>query len=67
MDKQVIRTPDMVLHVQETKTSSGKRILPIKKDVEECFRRILENRNKPATQDRVVPMEKKVGGYSDGT
>ena len=35
VDHQLIRTPDMVLHVQETKTSAGKRKLPMTKEVED--------------------------------
>lgn len=64
VDKQVIRTPDMVLHVQETKTVSGKRVLPMTKEVEECFRRIISSRQQKANEDRVVQMEKAVDGYS---
>ena len=35
----------MVLHVQETKTSAGKRKLPMTKEVEDCFRVIVDDRN----------------------
>ena len=45
VDHQLIRTPDMVLHVQETKTSAGKRKLPMTKEVEDCFRAIVDDRN----------------------
>ena len=63
VDKQVIRTPDMKLHVQETKTASGKRVLPMTKEVEECFARIISSRQKEASEDGVIAMEKAVDGY----
>ena len=54
----------MVLHVQETKTASGKRVLPMTKEVEECFARIINSRKKPVGEDGVVQMEKAVDGYN---
>ena len=65
VDHQLIRTPDMVLHVQETKTSAGKRKLPMTKEVEDCFRAIVDDRNaeKPVAEGDVVQMEKAVDGY----
>ena len=55
----------MVLHVQETKTSAGKRKLPMTKEVEDCFRAIVDDRNaeKPVAEGDVVQMEKAVDGY----
>ena len=65
IDHQLIRTPDMVLHVQATKTSAGKRKLPMTKEVEDCFRAIVEDREvlKPSSEGDVVQMEKAVDGY----
>ncbi len=65
IDHQLIRTPDIVLHVQATKTSAGKRKLPMTKEVEDCFRAIVEDRDtgKPSSEDGVVQMEKAVDGY----
>jgi integrase len=65
VDKQLIRDARMVLHIQETKTSSGKRVLPMKKEVEECFRTIVEDRNaeKPVAEGDVIQMEKDVNGH----
>jgi len=53
----------MTLHVQETKTASGKRVLPMKKEVEECFRTIIEEREYEKPKGRFVQMEKDVDGY----
>ena len=55
----------MVLHVQETKTSAGKRKLPMTKEVEDCFRAIVDDRNaeKPVAEGDVVQMEKAVDSY----
>ena len=65
IDHQMIRTPDMVLHVQTTKTSAGKRKLPMTKEVEDCFRAIVEDREvtKPSSEGEVVQKEKAVDGY----
>ena len=65
IDHQLIRTPDMALHVQATKTSAGKRKLPMTKEVEDCFRAIVEDREvlKPSSEGDVVQMEKAVDGY----
>ena len=55
----------MALHVQATKTSAGKRKLPMTKEVEDCFRAIVEDREalKPSSEGEVVQMEKAVDGY----
>ena len=65
IDHQLIRTPDMALHVQATKTNAGKRKLPMTKEVEDCFRAIVEDREvmKPSSEGDVVQMEKAVDGY----
>ena len=66
VDKQLLRTQDMALHIQETKTASGKRVLPMAKDVEECFARIIHSRPSVAdnSSDGVIRMEKAVDGHS---
>ena len=68
IDKQLIRTADMNLVVQETKTSAGKRILPMKRDVEACFKAIIEDRANRTTRseedDNVIQLEQTVDGYS---
>ena len=56
IERQLLRLRNMKLIIQETKTRAGKRKLPITEDVEQCFRRILENRYAPGT-------EKVVDGY----
>ena len=33
--------------IEDTKTSSGTRIIPMTEEVHECFKRIVENRKKP--------------------
>ena len=65
IDHQLIRSQDMVLHVQTTKTSAGKRKLPMTKEVEDCFRAIVEDREKakPVSDGEVVQMEKAIDGY----
>ena len=37
-------------YIEETKTESGTRILPLTADVEECFRNIIKNRNAPKVE-----------------
>ena len=44
-------------YIEDTKTISGERILPMPKDVEDCFKTIIENRKPP----KIEPM---VGGVS---
>lgn len=41
------RTRDMKYVIEDTKTSSGTRIIPMTEEVYECFKRIVENRKKP--------------------
>ena len=64
IDKQVIRTKDMDIIVQETKTASGKRILHMKAEVEECFKSIIRERTRAVNDDNVIQLEQTVGGYS---
>jgi len=47
IDHQLQRTRDMKYVIEDTKTSSGTRIIPMTEEVYECFKRIVENRKKP--------------------
>nr|DAZ09372.1 MAG TPA: Integrase [Caudoviricetes sp.] len=53
IDHQLQRTSDMRYNIEETKTDSGTRVLPMSADVEECFKRIIENRNPPKIEPMV--------------
>ena len=44
IDHQLLRLGDMTLIIQETKTRSGTRKIPMTKDVERCFLAIIEDR-----------------------
>ena len=57
VDHQLQRKRNMEYVVEDTKTSSGNRFVPMTQEVAECFRRILANRRKP----KVEPM---VDGYT---
>lgn len=47
INHQLQRTRDMEYVIEDTKTSSGTRIIPMTEEVYECFKRIVENRKKP--------------------
>ena len=47
VNHQLQRTRDMKYVIEDTKTSSGTRIIPMTEEVYECFKRIVENRKKP--------------------
>lgn len=53
IDHQLQRTRDMQYVIEDTKTSSGKREMPMTDDVYECFCRIMENRLKPKTEPMI--------------
>lgn len=57
VDHQLQRTRDMKYIIEDTKTESGERMVPITPEVKEAFQRILANRKNP----KVEPM---VDGYS---
>lgn len=57
VDHQLQRTRDMKYIIEDTKTESGERMVPMTKEVKEAFQRILANRKNP----KVEPM---VDGYS---
>jgi integrase len=40
-------------YIEDPKTTSGERILPMSQDVEDCFRRIIEKRNPPDREPEV--------------
>ena len=47
IDHQLMYHGSKGLHIQKTKTECGTRVIPMTPDVEECFRKIIENRNAP--------------------
>lgn len=53
IDHQLQRTRDMEYVIEDTKTSSGTRNIPMSEDVYECFRRIIANRQKPKTEPMI--------------
>ncbi len=55
IDHQLQRTRDMQYVIEDTKTSCGTREIPMADEVYECFRAIIQNRQKP----RVEPI---IGG-----
>lgn len=55
IDHQLQRKRNMEYVIEETKTSSGTRVIPMTDDVYECFRRIIDKRKRP----RVEPL---IGG-----
>lgn len=57
IDHQLLRDSASNKYIQSTKTNAGTRKLPIKDDVKECFRRIIEDRPK-------VKCEKMIDGYT---
>lgn len=57
VDHQLQRKRNMEYIIEDTKTPSGIRYVPMKDDVEECFRRIIDERPKP----KVEPM---IDGYA---
>lgn len=57
VDHQLQRTRDMKYVIEDTKTESGERMVPMTPEVKEAFQRILANRKNP----KVEPM---IAGYS---
>lgn len=47
VDHQLQKSSGTGYYIQETKTTSGTRVLPMTADVEECFKQILKKRNPP--------------------
>lgn len=57
IDHQLQRKRNMEYVIEDTKTSSGIRYVPMTNEVQECFKRILENRKNP----KIEPM---IDGYT---
>ena len=53
INHQLQKHTGMGYYIEETKTESGTRVLPMAEDVEECFRRIMERRNPPKPEPMV--------------
>lgn len=53
IDHQLQRTRNMEYIIEETKTESGTRLVPMTEDVETCFRHIIKNRVKPKTEPMI--------------
>lgn len=50
IDHQLQRARDMRYIIEDTKTTSGTRVIPMTDDVYECFQRIIQNRKKPTKE-----------------
>ena len=50
VDHQLQRTRSMEYVIETPKTEKGERYVPMKDDVADCFRRIIENRKKPKVE-----------------
>lgn len=50
IDHQLLRTSGMKYIIEDTKSTSGTRVLPMTNEVYECFKTILENRKKPKVE-----------------
>lgn len=53
VDHQLQRTRKMEYVIEETKTESGTRLVPMTEDVEACFKKIIQNRPKPKTEPMI--------------
>ena len=53
IDHQLQRTREGQYVIVPTKTNAGTSVLPIKKDVEDCFRAIIEKRIAPKTEPMI--------------
>ena len=53
VDHQLQKRAAVGYYIEETKTESGKRVLPMTPDVEECFKRIVCNRKPPKTEPMI--------------
>lgn len=53
IDHQLQKKPKIGYYIQETKTASGTRKLPMTPDVEECFKKIIENRKPPKAEPMI--------------
>lgn len=57
VNHQLQRTRNMQYVIEDTKTTSGTRVIPMTDEVYECFKRIVSNRKKP----KIEPM---IDGYT---
>lgn len=53
VEHQLQRKRDMEYIIEDTKTPSGVRYVPMTDEVKECFQRIIENRKKPKTEPMI--------------
>ncbi len=53
VDHQLQRKRNMEYIIEDTKTPSGIRYVPMKEDIEACFRRIIDERVKPKTEPMI--------------
>lgn len=53
VDRQLQRKRDMEYIIEDTKTKSGERYVPMSQQVVECFRRVIANR-KPPKQEPII-------------
>ena len=61
IDHQLQKKSKIGYYIQETKTTSGTRKIPMTADVEECFQKIIEKRNLPKAEPMV---DGKVDSYT---
>lgn len=59
VDHQLQKRGKIGYYIEDTKTTSGERTLPMSPEVEKCFRKIVEQRNAP----KVEPMVDGVSGF----
>lgn len=53
VDHQLQKRGSTGYYIEETKTESGKRVIPMEKDVEDCFKRIIKNRKPPKKEPMI--------------
>ena len=53
VERQLQKRGSFGYYIDDTKTTAGERTLPMTPDVEECFRKIIENRNPPKAEPMV--------------
>lgn len=56
VERQLQRTRNMDYVIEETKTDSGTRLVPMTEDVEKCFKIIIENRKNPKKEPVINDM-----------
>ncbi|MCQ2566898.1 MAG: site-specific integrase [Mogibacterium sp.] len=53
VERQLQKRGSFGYYIDDTKTTAGERTLPMTPDVEECFQKIIENRNPPKAEPMV--------------